>query len=214
MATIEHENIADPYIHEPKDVSTASADEVYVADGAGSGAWSKLPITALEGISSNGADQTHVVGDGAGGFKLQQYTHGMCYFSNTGTPYTWTYSATYTKIAPTTTTDGSPVQITEGTDAKLTYTGTVARAAHILAVLSVQQAAGANRDLQFALYKNGSILADSVIIVTSVTGEWNCVSIVGNATLAQNDYIEVYMKNNGASGNVSVGTFKLDIEAP
>lgn len=37
--TIQHAAIADPEIHEPKGVSTASIQKVYVADGAGSGAW-------------------------------------------------------------------------------------------------------------------------------------------------------------------------------
>ena len=35
----EHSTIADPNIHEPKGVSTATAGQIYVADGAGSGVW-------------------------------------------------------------------------------------------------------------------------------------------------------------------------------
>ena len=42
MAT-EHNAITDPEIHEPKGVAAASADQVYVADGAGSGAWRYTP---------------------------------------------------------------------------------------------------------------------------------------------------------------------------
>ena len=38
MAT-EHVNIDDPYIHEPKDISTSNSRELYVANGSGSGAW-------------------------------------------------------------------------------------------------------------------------------------------------------------------------------
>jgi len=37
--TIEHVNITDPQIHEPKGTATAQAGHVYVANGAGSGAW-------------------------------------------------------------------------------------------------------------------------------------------------------------------------------
>lgn len=36
---IEHVDIADPDIHEPKGVASATAGDIYVADGAGSGAW-------------------------------------------------------------------------------------------------------------------------------------------------------------------------------
>jgi len=39
MADIQHSQLQDPQIHEPKGVSTAAAGSVYVADGAGSGVW-------------------------------------------------------------------------------------------------------------------------------------------------------------------------------
>lgn len=40
----DHVNITDPNIHEPKGVSTATAGDVYVADGAGSGAWGPVGL--------------------------------------------------------------------------------------------------------------------------------------------------------------------------
>ena len=40
--TIQHNAITDPDIHEPKGASTASADQIYVSDGAGSGTWTNL----------------------------------------------------------------------------------------------------------------------------------------------------------------------------
>ncbi len=42
MADIEHSTITDPNIHEPKGVAAATADQVYVSDGAGSGDWTDL----------------------------------------------------------------------------------------------------------------------------------------------------------------------------
>ena len=39
MANINHSNLTDPYLHEPKGVSTASDDKVYVSNGSGSGSW-------------------------------------------------------------------------------------------------------------------------------------------------------------------------------
>lgn len=35
----EHNILTDPYIHEPKDISTASEGDIYIADGGGSGNW-------------------------------------------------------------------------------------------------------------------------------------------------------------------------------
>ena len=39
MANVQHSALTDPELHEPKDISTASSGEVYVADGSASGAW-------------------------------------------------------------------------------------------------------------------------------------------------------------------------------
>ena len=39
MANVQHSALTDPNIHEPKGIASANDGEVYVADGAGSGAW-------------------------------------------------------------------------------------------------------------------------------------------------------------------------------
>ena len=46
--TIEHKDLPDSLLHEPKGASTAVAGTVYVADGAGSGSFQKLPTTSLD----------------------------------------------------------------------------------------------------------------------------------------------------------------------
>jgi hypothetical protein len=47
MAIIQHVDITDPQVHEPKGASTATVDAVYLSDGAGSGAW-EYPDYTLE----------------------------------------------------------------------------------------------------------------------------------------------------------------------
>ncbi len=51
---IEHANIPDAYLHEPKGVAGASSGQIYVADGASSGSW-KSPLIAVGqmGFSTN-----------------------------------------------------------------------------------------------------------------------------------------------------------------
>jgi len=46
MAT-EHNVLTDPELHEPKGVAAASANQLYVADGAGSGSWRYMPHSSL-----------------------------------------------------------------------------------------------------------------------------------------------------------------------
>lgn len=53
MPTIQHQDIADTESHEPKNISTATAGQLYVADGAGSGDWAKLTESEM-----NYADKT------------------------------------------------------------------------------------------------------------------------------------------------------------
>lgn len=47
MANDLHSELTGSSLHEPKSISTASANQVYVSDGSGSGAWTSLPSTEL-----------------------------------------------------------------------------------------------------------------------------------------------------------------------
>lgn len=48
QGTIEHSELPDELLHEPKGASTAAAGTVYIADGAGKGSFAKLPTTSLD----------------------------------------------------------------------------------------------------------------------------------------------------------------------
>lgn len=48
MADVEHSQLPDELLHEPKGASTAAAGTVYVADGAGAGLFKKLPVNSLD----------------------------------------------------------------------------------------------------------------------------------------------------------------------
>lgn len=63
MPDIEHSAISDPYIHEPKGVAAASAGEVYIADGAGSGEWRILDFTDIDVTVPSSASDTGTAGN-------------------------------------------------------------------------------------------------------------------------------------------------------
>lgn len=69
--TIEHKNIPESGLHEPKGVSTAAQYKVYVADGAGSGAWGDAYIEGQANASANKIP----VSDGAGGVTWKDPVH-------------------------------------------------------------------------------------------------------------------------------------------
>lgn len=61
---IEHSELPDNLLHEPKGASTAAAGTVYVADGAGSGSFQKLPTTSLNITIPTVTAATHSAVDG------------------------------------------------------------------------------------------------------------------------------------------------------
>lgn len=67
---IEHINIPESGLHEPKGASTASSDTTYISDGAGSGSWRKVDADSMQGsVQNSGEEGLSLVSDGAGGFK-------------------------------------------------------------------------------------------------------------------------------------------------
>lgn len=56
MANKEHRTVTDPDIHEPKGASTAASGRAYIADGAGSGAWTAVVKTSDIGVTVQAYD--------------------------------------------------------------------------------------------------------------------------------------------------------------
>ena len=212
--TISHASITDPNIHEPKGINVAAANTAYLSNGAGSGVWSKFPTQSLAGISGNGISNQVVVVNGVGAHSLQwSAAHGFISFLNIGSPSVITYPSVYAKVAATTTPEGNARDFTEGTNARLTYTGSVARQAVLEASLTVSQSSGSDRDVRIAIYKNGVILPSSEDIITAISGGKRQVTAMCNAPVVNGDYFEVFIKNDGASGDVSVFVMKLSARA-
>jgi hypothetical protein len=209
MANVAHASLTGANLHEPKGVAAAAINKIYLSDGAGSGTWQKLPTQGLLGISGNGSLGDVVGVDGSGNQRLQRMAHGMVYFVNLATPYSLTYPAVYTKIAPTTIAAGDSTEFTEATTSRLTYTGTNTKHIRTTVTVSFSQSVGATRDIQFAIYKNGSVLADSETVQTTTSAIKTTVTVIGSTTLVATDYLEVWCKNAGASGDVAVYALRM-----
>jgi hypothetical protein len=71
MATVQHKDIAEAQLHEPKGASAASTGSVYVSNGAGSGVWKKSDTTTLKGLAGDGGiTGRKLLSDGTNGFVL------------------------------------------------------------------------------------------------------------------------------------------------
>lgn len=80
MANISHSTLTDPYLHEPKGISTATADEVYAANGSGGGAWKNIYTQGFEDFNHNGGSQAltaatplKLLNDAAGAYTNTTY---------------------------------------------------------------------------------------------------------------------------------------------
>ncbi len=207
---IEHKDIQDPNLHEPKGASTATSKTLYVANGTGSGSWEKLPIQSLSGVVGDGLAGQSVTADGAGNFVIAWASaFGNVYYTNIAAPTVITYPSAYTKVNVATSAGGGTVEFAEGVNARLTYIGADTREVMVEAAVCLAQSDAAAKDIRLSIYKNGALHANSESIMTVGVGVKQQLHTSVNTTAVTNDYFEVFVKNDGAAGNVSIYTLKL-----
>lgn len=85
---IQHRDITDPEIHEPKGIPSAPAGTVYKSLGNGTGVWGRITPTNLTGVNSNSLPDRRIVTDGEGGFKLESSGGYASIYSNSN-PTNW-----------------------------------------------------------------------------------------------------------------------------
>ena len=216
--TIQHKTITGTDLHEPKGVAAAAANKVYVANGSASGAWATL---AAASITDNAITTAKILDANVTTAKITNLNvtsgkiaasaittdktnlpKGKFYFYNIGSPYTLAHSGSTAKVAPTTIASGLGSLVTEATSARLTYTGTLTAVVKLDFDVSLKQASGADRDIMISVHRNGSVIAGSQVLVTSVTGDLHQAAGSCFYNAADNDYFEIYAQNTGASGDM------------
>ena len=83
-------------------------------------------------------------------------------------------------------------------NARLRYNGTVTTTAKATFTISFKNNSGTSRDLELAIYKNGTLLTGAQAISTATTGEWKIITVAGMTTFVANDYFEVFVKGSAA----------------
>ena len=171
MANINHNTLSDPYLHEPKGITTALAGTIYVANGSGSGAW-------LENSRGIGAYLTY----------------------STASPYAFAATTVDAPMNPTFSVSvNNGFTGLSSPNARIRYDGTETIAAALDCNFSMQQASGSSKDVQLAMYKNGVEIPGSRMVATIATGTWNVISLTASTSLSTNDYLEVYVKASAAA---------------
>lgn len=93
--SIEHKNIPDAELHEPKGAASAAVNTAYVSNGTGSGTWKKIGSPSILGISSDGgSDNLRLVTNGSEGFNLKtNNAYGVMAITNNTVGFTVTAAA-------------------------------------------------------------------------------------------------------------------------
>ena len=166
MANVNHSSLTDPYLHEPKGISTASLGSIYVADGTGSGSWN----------------------------HAHHYVGGYVDFDSVS-PESQAITTVFSALNPTfALAESSGFTALSSPNARIRYDEPEAMIVTINFTTSMRHAAGGSRDVELALYLNGAIIQGAHTIQTTSNSEWNNLTLVGQVELAQNDYIEVWAK--------------------
>ena len=192
--TTQHENIVDPYIHEVKGAAAASADQILVANGAGSASFTAPAVVAA--ILGPLVDITG------------QFPYGGLYFT---TPSVTTISAsgTYYKAAGATTVTNAR-QFDMPANNRLRYLGTTARHFHIVLQCSITFDAGANQIAGIQLWKyddsagSGSLVAHSEAKSIVASTDIAQITSHADAMLDENDYIEIHVANHDNTNDIQV----------
>jgi hypothetical protein len=170
--TIQHSTITGADLHEPKGVATAANKTVYVANGSASGAWTAHNAAATVYIAFNSASPTYTQANTTSDVILDP---------------AWVSGVV----------SGFTVQTSP--NARIRYDGTDTKNVTITLATACNQASGSNKDVEFALFKNGTELAGSRSVRTTTTGDWGSITVIGSTTMATNDYIEVKTKASAAA---------------
>lgn len=172
MANVNHSTLTDPYLHEPKGVASANANEVYVANGSGSGSWEP---------------QHHLIG-------------AYLPFDATTPAYSHSATTSLSVINPTLTTsvtDGFTA--TNTPNARVIYSNGVDINSQIIITMSNKQASGSGKDIEWLIYKNGVAVPGAHTIRSISSGDWGSIGITGYVSLSTNDYIEIYSKASAST---------------
>lgn len=126
-------------------------------------------------------------------------------------------AGTYYKVAGTTSLSGEEYLFDDdgGTSNRLRYTGAPERLVMFYANLSVK-AASNNQQAAFKVYlyddsgASGAVLDDTLVSqYVSSTSDEEALTLIGHATMATNDYIEIHCTNETATNNLTIVDFAM-----
>ena len=218
---IQHSNIPDAQLHEPKGVAGAALNTSYFANGSGSGSWKKVGVETLSGLASDGGvARLKVVTDGSNGFDLyRDYAFGKMHITNNSTPFALTAAAdtTLNTASQYTLLTGSGAPFADDLEDGVTFSVNKLTANHagvydlnFWSCLTGFPSNTAKVALKFKI--NGTTFSDlKVVTKSNSNGDDGILAACDLITLAANDYIQLYIASD-ATGNVVINNMALTMK--
>lgn len=129
---------------------------------------------------------------------------GEVYVTDNATATTIANTTDFVKAAGATTIQNNMGFDSGSSSNRLRYTGTTTRMFHVASSFSLS-VAGTNQTVQIAVFKNGIQVTGSLMELRAGTsGEVVSSAMHSVASLATNDYIEVYVRNTTSTASVTV----------
>ena len=174
MANVEHSVLTGAALHEPKGIAAvgstpaAPSGTVYVSNGSNTGTWR----------------------------HIHRYAAAYTSFSSSSPyPYTLATGTTEVPLSPPITSTATGFTVATN-PLKFTYTDVSQISALINITMSSSHTQGSSRNVEWALFHNGSEIVGSRAIRTINSGTWGSISVTGLKVLNQNDFIEIKTKAN------------------
>jgi hypothetical protein len=212
--TIQHRDIPNAQLHEPKNVNSALANTVYKANGTGSGTWTKVGSSSLQGVTGDGGiPDKFVLSDGLGGFKLgTAAAHGALTITNNLVNFpliavadtTFNTTSQYSLMTGT----GSPwaaenvFGVIPSVD-RLTVPVAGVYLIYFWANITSFPSSTAKVSVRYRV-NGGAFSTRKPMVKSAIAADMGQLVSIEMATLAANDYIQIYVASD-ATGNLLIG---------
>lgn len=222
MPKIQHKDIPDSQRHEPKGIDSASIHQMYIANGAGSGSWSKVGSLNLVNLGGDsGVAGKIILTDGANGFTGKVFSsYGVMGITNNANNFVIGTAA----VDPTLQSNSDYVLFT-GAGAPFVgeslYGTTFSVDRITVSVAGVYEVRFWSNIATFpsntakvgAKFRvNGTTWSPRTVVTKSNSaGDSGHLNAFGLVTLNANDYVQLYVASS-ATGNLVLSNANLTVE--
>lgn len=135
---------------------------------------------------------------------------GEIYMQGNSTATTIGTAGSYVKALGTSTLTPESHHFDMPSNNRLRYTGTKTKMFHVAFTISYKISSGNNQEVRMKIYKNGSDITASLIKDTMRnSSDVNSSAIHVMVSMAQNDYLELYLTNQTSTNGIIVDTMNL-----